>query len=146
LRPKLNPKFTLKRSQEVVGETSPRMKEVVLKKEEERTRTPGMGWSCQATRCARALRHGRAAWHGLAVPHLCPAVLIILRVHGCAPLLHARALPCFPLICYSWCLGLPRSSNLPWNRSWSLLFYRNLMISPEMKNECILGTLRSKGR
>jgi len=96
--------------------------------------------------------HGRACDAQVAV-HQSTVVRLVARldmslpgVHGRAPLWHDRALSCFPLLCYSWCLGLPRTSSLPWNHSWSLLFYRNLMISSEMKNERILGTIRSKGR
>jgi len=34
----------------------------------------------------------------LAVPFYWPAAVIFLGVHGRAPLSHARALPCFPLL------------------------------------------------
>ena len=41
--------------------------------------------------------------------------------HSRAPLWHARALSYCPQHRYSWRLGLRRTSNLPWNRSWTLL-------------------------
>ena len=42
----------------------------------------------------RTNKHGRAAWHDLAVPFCWPAAVIFLR----APPSHARVLPCFPLL------------------------------------------------
>ena len=84
------------------------------------------------------------AW--VAVCSVCQLCSFLARVHGLAPLSHARVFGCFVLLCFPWCSGFRRTSNLPWNRSWSLLFYRNPMISPEMKTERILGTIWIKGR
>ena len=53
---------------------------------------------------------------------------------------------CCPLFCFPWSSGLPRTSNLSWNCSWSLLFYQNLMISPEMKSERVLGIRSKRGQ
>ena len=66
------------------------------------------------------------------------------RVHDRASLLHDRVVCCFPLLCFPWCSGLPQTSNLPWNHSWNLPFYRNSRISPEKKIKHILGTIESK--
>jgi len=109
-------------------------------------------------------RHGRAQAHGRPCTGARPTVYrrTVVRTASRALALPVSAAsawgarpctpearpcaPCFPLFCYSWCSGLPQTFNLPWNRSWSLLFYRNMMTSPEMKNERILGTIKSKGR
>ena len=75
-----------------------------------------------------------------------PASPILLRVHGRAPLSHTRTLRCFPLLCYPGCSWLPWTSNLPWNRSWSLLSIETWWFSLEMKIKYILGTIWIKGR
>ena len=142
----LNPNFLLKIcSKEVWGKSPEEWKKSHLKGKKSGRASAWHG------------RHGGAKQHGLArggratslpcraAPAYHPACFLP-RVHRRAAVSHARALPCFPLLFYSWCLGLPRTSNLPWNRSWNLPFYRNLMISSEMKNQRILGIIRSKGR
>ena len=150
----------------IQAKTNPRFLPKCCSKKSERT--PPKKWRKIANKKGRKSRnaqtwwtHGRAGTHGhpctgvrvtvhkrtrLAVRWWCRFFRFLPGVHDRAPLWHARALPCFPLLCYSWCSGLSQTYNLSWNRSWSLLLYRNLMISPEVKNKCILGTIKSEGR
>jgi len=130
-----------------------KMKQKRNKKAEKRDCAQGWG----TTRPVVLRAFGRAWWdgcatqHGLAMPLLWPAgragswghgpcALFFARVFAC----FARVIRCFALFCFPWSSGLPRTSNLSWNCSWSLLFYQHLMISPETKSECVFGTIRSK--
>ena len=79
--------------------------------------------------CAK--QHGRATRHGVAMTLFWPTRLDSLWVHGCALLSHARALPCFALLCSSWCLGLARISILLLNPPKCYLFHQNPKVLPE---------------
>jgi len=57
------------------------------------------GTAVQGRTTARATTHGRASRQGHA-PHPAGCAWPLPRVHGRAPLSHARALYCFPLLCY----------------------------------------------
>ena len=54
------------------------------------------------------VRHRRTA-----VRWFCQRRLVLPGVDGRVPLWHARALPYFPLLCYSRRSGIPQTSNLP---------------------------------
>ena len=89
--------------------------------------THGRAWGARL-----AVRPGTAgrAWVG-------PFRGLLPRVHGRAPLRHARARPVFGWFAVLWCSGRPRTSNLPWSYIWSPLFHQNPKISPEMKTNAI---------